>query len=205
MKKKRKSSFSCKFFFSVHILASFSYIAYKAKYNNDGSGHHHDDDHHHWHCVCSLFFLLSLEWQSLLLCLFVRCTVEIIYNKVPSALLLLTFLLFNSIFYSILLCFLFYLFFFFFIYLFIERRPPKANQPKPLFRSPSAQHNRELLNVIDDGTTLNASDASNEVHHYSFKPSQQIVSSEFSWFPFASFIFCFYNKKKVNCSFVYRN
>lgn len=65
----------------------------------------------------------------------------------------------------------------------VERRPPKATLPTPLFRSPSTRLIQR--DIPDDGgeycvdgfnlaTSLEG--PSNEVHHYSFKPTKQIVS-----------------------------
>jgi hypothetical protein len=70
-----------------------------------------------------------------------------------------------------------------------ERRPPKTTLPTPIFRSPSARLQRDLIEddrgeYCVDGLNLASSlgGSHNEVHHYSFKPSKQIVSTEINLF-----------------------
>lgn len=61
-----------------------------------------------------------------------------------------------------------------------ERRPLKTTVPLPLFRSPSARLIHRDISDDErgcDGSSLaSLGGINNEVHHYTFKPSKQIVS-----------------------------
>jgi hypothetical protein len=59
---------------------------------------------------------------------------------------------------------------------FAERRPIKATLPTPLYRSPSARLILDEDRKGDGSSMVSLGGPNNEVHHYSFKPTKQIVS-----------------------------
>ena len=77
-----------------------------------------------------------------------------------------------------------YSFLFLLLFQLSERRPLKTQQiPMPLFRSPSArlvQHDQLDDYRGSDGSIMGSLGGINkEVHHYTFQPSKQIVSTVF--------------------------